>query len=149
MGYNLPNTSGHPRSLPRAELVDWFSRQPSIRFALLFGSFSQGTMRPQSDVDLAIYTQGELALLERGAWTTELEQLCRRTVDLVWLNPLPAQNPALAFEILASGELLFCPQSAPYVAYKTRAILRYLDTTYLRQQVEDAFQNRHIHTSAR
>lgn len=133
-------------TLPRAELTTWFAQHPQIGFAILFGSFARepAAVTLHSDVDIAIYTEEELALLERGAWITDLETICERPVDLVWLNPLPSQDPALAFEIMAHGQSLFCRGNAQYVAFKTSVMLRYLDTAYLREQVAAAFERRHL-----
>lgn len=149
MSHDGESASRQRQTLPRAELTTWFAQRSKVCFAVLFGSFAHGTVTPQSDVDIAVYTQEPLALLERGAWVADLEQLCQRTVDLVWLNPLPAQDPALAFEILAHGQSLFCRKTAWYVAFKTSVTLRYLDTAHLRQQVAAAFQRRHTRTPAR
>lgn len=133
-------------TLPRAELTTWFAQHAKIGFAILFGSFARepGTVTPHSDVDIAIYTEEELVLLERGAWITDIEMICERPVDLVWLNPLPSQDPALAFEIMSHGQTFFCRENAPYIAFKTFVILRYLDTAYLREQVAAAFEHRYI-----
>ncbi len=134
-------------SLPTRELNAWFAKHRRVSFVVLFGSLvpeREGDLAtPESDVDIAIHTDGSLPLLERGAWIAELEELCGRSVDLVWLNPLPGQNPTLAHEIMTRGHLLFCREGAPYVAFKTRAILRYLDTAHLREQVTAAFRRRH------
>ncbi len=133
-------------TLPRAKLTTWFAQHPKIGFAILFGSFARepAAVTPQSDADIAIYTEEDLALLERGAWITDLEMICKRPVDLVWLNPLPAQDPALAFEIMAHGQLLFCRENAPYIAFKTSVTLHYLDTAHLREQIATAFERRHL-----
>jgi predicted nucleotidyltransferase len=128
----------------KTELTTWFAQHPQVCFAVLFGSWARETGTPRSDVDLAVYTYERLPLLERGAWIADLERLVQRTVDLVWLNPLPGQDPALAYEILSRGQLLFCRDRETYVAYKTTVMLRYLDTAYLRRQIADAFERRHL-----
>lgn len=144
--FNLKTIPQQSRPLPQAELSTWITQHPKICFAILFGSFARGdrAVMPQSDVDIAVYTEEDLTLLDRGAWITDLEMICRRAVDLVWLNPLPAQDPALAFEIMTQGHLLFCRETKRYVAFKTSVILRYLDTAYLREQIATAFERRYI-----
>jgi predicted nucleotidyltransferase len=142
------NALGSQVSLPRAELTAWSAERAKVTFVILFGSFVPGhelrVATPHSDVDIAVHTEGDLTLLERGAWIADLELLCGRAVDLVWLNPLPAQNPALAYEIVTEGQLLFCRERARYVGFRTAVTLRYLDTAYLREQVAAAFRRHHV-----
>lgn len=116
--------------------------QDYIEFALLFGSFAGGQPQPWSDVDVGIHLARPRSLLELGKLTAELERGLRRDVDLLVLNVAVERNPALAYKVVAEGELIFCRDRKALVEFKTRAILRYLDTAFLRAMVSRAFQKR-------
>lgn len=62
---------------------DYFSTQP-VEKAWVFGSFSRGEERPDSDVDILItLIPGTRMGLKFFAMNLELEQLLKRSVDLV------------------------------------------------------------------
>ena len=63
-------------------------------------------------------------------------------MDILILNDLPTKDPAMAFEVVSRGRVLVCKNLTEYVNFKTAAILRYLDTAYLREMVNKAFMRR-------
>ena len=70
----------------------------------LFGSRAAGSATPDSDLDVAIYTDSRFTgddLLELGAELTRRLQSDR--VHLVWLNHA---DPVVAFSVLRDGKLL-------------------------------------------
>lgn len=91
-----------------------------------------------SDVDVAIYTNRKLELLEYGYIISELEMQLRKEVDLIVLNDLFKKNPSLAFEIMKEGKLIFCKDKEKYLEYKKRTFLYYMDTEYLRRMVHES-----------
>lgn len=139
--------SPDPPELPSAlrsrlkELQDLLSAH-GIEFALLFGSFSRGVERPWSDIDIGIYPSTSLSPLELGELIALLEQALGRDVDLIPLDAALEHNPALAYQAIAGGNLLFCRDPQRFVEFKRQAIMRYLDTAYLRAIVEQAFRER-------
>lgn len=65
-------------------LKKYFSTQPVER-AWLFGSVSRGEETPQSDVDILVkfdYNQ-KVGLFKHAAMISDLEELLKRSVDLV------------------------------------------------------------------
>jgi hypothetical protein len=75
-----------------------------IEACYLFGSRATGDATPDSDIDVAIYTDCRFAgedLLELGADITRRLQSDR--VHLVWLN---RADPVVAFAVLRDGTLL-------------------------------------------
>ena len=113
-----------------------------IEFALLFGSFARGRETPLSDVDIGIYLSRSIDLLVLGRLIAELEQIIGRNVDVLVLNDLLTRNPDLAYQVISSGEIIMCRNPSVYAGFKTRVILSYLDTTYLRDMVSRAFMER-------
>ncbi|WP_322798081.1 type VII toxin-antitoxin system MntA family adenylyltransferase antitoxin [Thermoflexus sp.] len=123
------------------DLQDLFDAY-GVEFALVFGSLARGAEQPWSDVDIGIYPAASPSLLELGEWTASLELILGRDVDLIPLDVALERNPALAYRAVAEGLLLFCRDPQKWVAFKTRAILRYLDTAFLRAMLERAFRER-------
>jgi len=123
-------------------LVEVLQSYPYIDFAVLFGSAAQGRLLPMSDVDVGIYVTRDLSLDELGGLVVALEKAVKRDVDVVIVNDLPRTNPVLAFEAVARGTLLFARDPERYVEFKTRCLLAYMDTAYLREMVNRAFRRR-------
>jgi len=135
----MPN---RPSSTNIGQIVDLLAGYDFIEFALLFGSFAGGAPQPWSDVDLAVYLSRPLSLLEQGQLTAALERHLGRDVDLLVLNTALDHNPALAYRAITEGTLLFYRDRKTFVDCKTRAMVRYLDTAFLRALVSRAFHKR-------
>jgi len=64
-------------------IKEYFKTQP-VEKAWVFGSFSRGEERPDSDIDIMVsFTPGTRLGLRFFAMNLELEQLLNRPVDLV------------------------------------------------------------------
>lgn len=128
--------------IPIEKARDLLAAYDFIEFAFLFGSFARATPQPWSDIDIAIYVSRPLSLWEQGQLAAALERGLGRDVDLLILNTALDHNPALAYKAISEGVLLFCRRRETFVDFKTKAILRYLDTAFLRAMVARAFQER-------
>ena len=66
------------------KIAEYFKTQPVLK-AWLFGSFSRGEERPDSDVDLLVIydDKARVSLLKHAAMICDLEKLLNRSVDLV------------------------------------------------------------------
>lgn len=135
----IPQT-GPPANIARAG--DLLATCEFVEFALLFGSYARQTPLAWSDVDIAVHVARPLDLLEIGRLTAALERAVGRDVDLLILNTALERNPALAYRVVAEGIVLFCRDDKTLVDFKRQAILRYLDTAYLREMVARAFDER-------
>lgn len=113
-----------------------------IEFAFTFGSFISGKSNSLSDVDIAIYLNKKIDLLEIGGIVSDLEKITREKIDLVELNNLYLKNPLLAYEIITKSELLFCKNENSLIGFKTKTYLNYLDTEKLRDTVNKDFYRR-------
>ena len=114
----------------------------SIEFALLFGSVAQGTQTALSDLDVGVHFKEEVSLLQIGAIISALESKLRKDVDVLELNNLYKRRPAMAYEIVAKGKLVFCRNEDSFVDFKRRTFLYYLDTKPLRDMVNAALLKR-------
>lgn len=128
--------------IPFEKARDLLAAHDFIEFALLFGSFAREQPRPWSDVDIAVFASQPLSLLEIGQLAAALERGLGRDVDLLILNTALDHNPALAYKAISEGVLLFCRRREIFVDFKTKTVLRYLDTAFLRAMVARAFQER-------
>jgi len=125
-----------------SRIENLLASQDFLDFALLFGSFARGKETPLSDIDLGIHLSRPIDLLTLGRLAAELERITGRRVDVLVLNDALQRNANMAYQVAASGKLIACKDRSAYVNFKAQAILRYLDTAYLRETVERAFLER-------
>lgn len=118
-----------------ARLRPVLEARPEVVFALLFGSVARGQATPLSDVDVGIYTEQPLELLELGGLVNELEQVAGCSVDVVELREALERRPALAYEAVAQGKLICCRDEDRWVDFKCRTFLTYFDTEPLRRMI--------------
>lgn len=129
-------------SVDERALVEVLQSCDFVDFAVLFGSARTGRLLPVSDVDIGIYVTREVSLDELGDLIDRLERAVKREVDVVVVNELPRTHPPLAFESVVKGRLLFARDMDRFIEFKTRCMLAYMDTAYLRRQVNEAFRRR-------
>lgn len=107
---------------------NYFATTPyPVGLAYLFGSQAMDKATPLSDVDVAVYVEGDggrparldlyLPLL------AELRQLVGN-VDLVYLNDA---SPLLGHRVIRDGHLLYVASEAQRIAVETQVLQRYLD----------------------
>ncbi len=109
-------------------------------FAYIFGSFVKSERF--LDIDVAAFYDNEPDLLEIGGMQSELNKKTGKKVDIVTLNKLYEKKPAFAFNIITDGELIVNRNPQARTRYKTKVLLRYFDTAYLRKKVNRAFEKR-------
>ena len=98
------------------------ARFPKLTFAVLFGSAAAGRLRPDSDVDVAVYgaSAGRLELEQEREIDREteiqiaLERATQRNVELLVLNRAPATVCAAA---LTTGRIALVRDRAFYTRY--------------------------------
>jgi hypothetical protein len=98
-----------PISISTAAAVDLITgrlrEDGRVRIAYLFGSRGGENHPPSADLDIGLYTEGDLS------WDDLISLNCALTgklhsdrLDLVWLN---AADPVISFEVIRSGKVLF------------------------------------------
>jgi len=116
---------------------------PFIVFAICFGSQTQETATPISDIDAGIYLEDdEIDLTVIGQVIAALEKCCSRKIDLVILNALFKKNPLLSFRIISEGRLLFCRDETSLISFKKNTYLYYIDVKPLLARINSSFLDR-------
>jgi predicted nucleotidyltransferase len=118
-------------------LARYFDSQPDVVAGYLFGSQARGQAGPLSDVDLAVWLDPASTRRERWRRQEELtlgcwEVLHTGAVQLIVLNDAP---PLLAHRVLREQQRLADRDPQQRVRLETDAMLRYLDTIWLREEI--------------
>lgn len=112
---------------------DILIKYENIIFAYIFGSYVQGKMRPDSDIDIAIYSEKKIDSETYLEIKMDLTDACKTEIDLIILNDA---NPLLKHEIYKNNILLFTKDNDLETSYKIKTLFeyndvkRYLDLTY-------------------
>lgn len=120
-----------------SRLARELSAQPSVEFALVFGSARDGLLpRPDSDVDIAVWRRSGAAETpeDRLDWMVDMLTICQETlgiekVDLVILN---RADVVTRFEALG-GRLLFAKTPSFYAEFFSLTCRYYEDHMILRE----------------
>lgn len=116
-----------------------------IIFAYIFGSYVQGKMRADSDIDIAIYLGKKMDIETYLEIKMHLSDACKREVDLIVLNDA---IPLLKYQIYKNNISLFIRDKTIETRYKVKTLFeysdmkRYLDLSYnktidrLKEEVE-------------
>jgi predicted nucleotidyltransferase len=112
--------------------------------AMLIGSQARGEAGPLSDVDVAVWHDPDLD--RHGSWNLQLaligaagEALKTSEVDVVMLNQAP---PLLQHRAIRDAVRLVERDHAQRVRFETRALLKYLDTQPLRDELRRGIKHR-------
>ncbi len=126
----------------KKKICTYLFQNPSIPFALLFGSSVKGTEHELSDIDVGVYFTEPVSFYEFGNLVCDLENLTGKRVDLVELNDLYHRDARFAYQMVLSSALLFCKNENLWVEYKTKVILYCLNIEPLLRRVEACFKKR-------
>lgn len=123
MSLTLPSSG---TSLPAdAELASLLRQLlPQARMAWLFGSASTGTMRPDSDIDLAVWQQTPLPSAERFAAASAAAQALGRDVDLLDFQRL---STPMQLQVVQTGRLLFAADHVQTLNLQARVMREFQD----------------------
>lgn len=122
--------------------ADYLSKVDFIDFAVLFGSFAEDKDNSLSDIDIGIFVNRDISLLERGMLATSLESKLEREIDIAVLNGLYKKNPLLAYDIISKGRIITCKDQEKITEFKKNTLLYFMDTRPLRDMVDGAFRKR-------
>ncbi len=87
----------------RQQIDQWLSQQPSIHFAILFGSFAKNKNTTESDIDIAIELDKPLTTENKLSLLQSFAELTDRKIDLIDLKTV---GEPLLNEIIQHGEII-------------------------------------------
>ncbi|OGW73799.1 MAG: hypothetical protein A2484_06880, partial [Nitrospirae bacterium RIFOXYC2_FULL_44_7] len=86
-----------------AKLKSFLLGYDNAIFAFLFGSYAEGSVTRDSDLDIAIFFNSRPDIYMRNELRGELEKMLGKTADLVALNDA---SPVIRMQVLRKGILL-------------------------------------------
>ncbi len=124
-----------PLLFKKLEASEW------INSFYVFGSLTKGKLRPLSDLDFAALLKWGIPREKFFDVELELRGIIEDTLrteefDLIILNTAP---PRFSFNILKTGELIFCKDRKQLIDFRERVIKYYLDFRYYRDQFDRFF----------
>ena len=130
---------------PNSELMrvaEALSADPGLLLAVAFGSASKGGARPDSDIDIAVLSQGPLTSEHREQTIRRIAEATGRPVDLVDLR---SAGVAVLRTILTEGRTLLCRDQRARERLITTMLADVEDFMPLRQQLIRERRDRWIH----
>ncbi len=115
-----------------------------VFFAYLFGSRVKGNVTALSDTDIAVFLDEQLTPDEcfqaRLKLASDLAVAYKTDkIDLVVLNDSPL---VLSFEVISTGEILYCADESKRVGYESKIMSLYFDQQYYHQRHSQSIINR-------
>lgn len=111
---------------------------PYIKLLVLFGSQATGKAGKNSDTDVAVLSDGELTLAEKGEIGIEAGKILHVSEDKIDVIDIRRASPLLQQEIAQSGKLLY-GDPFDFLRFRVLAWKRYQDTAKFRRARERAF----------
>ena len=116
-----------------------FRRYPEIRAVYLFGSYADGTARPDSDLDLGILPRTPAFHQRLLDLLTDLTEAGFDRVDIVWLDEA---DLTLRYEVVRRNRLLYAAPDFDHGTYFSRVLREYWDTEPYLRIVRQAYKER-------
>ena len=114
------------------QIASTLAQHEDIQLAFVFGSAARGTLRPDSDVDVAVLAGGQLSTEARLALMAELSLVLKREVDLVDLYDAWG---LILRQVLTTGTLALKRPGPGHAALLKRMLFDQADMEPLRQRI--------------
>lgn len=114
------------------QIAHTLAKHEEIQLAFVFGSAARGTLRPDSDVDVAVLGGGQLSTESRLALMAELSLALKREVDLVDLYDAWG---LILRQVLTTGILVLKRPGSAHAALLKRMLFDQADMEPLRQRI--------------
>lgn len=117
-----------------AKLKSFLLGHDNAIFAFLFGSYAEGSVTRDSDLDIAIFFNSRPDIYMRNELRGKLEKMLGKTADLVALNEA---SPVIRMQVLRKGILLVNKDPRVYDEFFVNTIKEYYDLKQNRKQIEE------------
>lgn len=131
---NLPGSSFEESSHLLKQVSDCLSNKDFIDFALIFGSYANKSSNNMSDIDIGLFLNIDIPLLEVGSITSEIESAVKRNADIVILNNLYKKRPLFAYQIITNCEIIICKDHDRLTEFRKNTFLYYFDMKHLSEE---------------
>jgi uncharacterized protein len=108
--------------------AEWLGEDDNVTFALIFGSFSKGRQKADSDLDIAIFFKTPPEGLDLLFYRSRLSELTGKEVDLTVLNRASA---FLRHQVMKYGLLLLTKDRSIYGRFREKTIYDYQEYQFL------------------
>ncbi len=112
---------------------------PNVIAVYQFGSFNTPYQNAESDLDLALLAKKELSNLERWKLSQSIAGATHRDIDII---DLKGASTVLKFQIISTGQRIFCADTKTCEAFEDLAYSRYLHFNEERQEIIQEIVNR-------
>jgi uncharacterized protein len=111
----------------------------SLQAVYLYGSFLSASFSDESDLDIAIKTEQRLDNQKRWQIQEDLASIYGRDVDLLDLD---RASLVMQFEVISTGERIYCAAENTTALYETLVYSRYLDFNQIRKPIIEEITKR-------
>lgn len=98
---------------------------------VLFGSYARNTQNAESDIDIA-YKGKTLDKIDKFNLKLKLEEMTDKDIDLIDLETI---GDGFRYEILMTGEVIYCRDEYRFDLYKLDMFREYLELNESRQSI--------------
>lgn len=107
------------------KIKSYFSQKPKVVAVYLYGSFTKGTAREDSDIDLAI-------LAEKSSISSDLQIEAMSDLGLILGKEVEVQNlnickTTFAYRVISEGKIIYEKNPKQRVIFETEIMRRYFD----------------------
>lgn len=118
--------------IPARAALAPIARRDSLRLIVLFGSQVSGRTHPNSDVDVAVWSERTLSAAQRTRLWVDLSSLFQTDIDLTLLN---RAEPLLLNQVATKGRLLYESKREAWLDFKGYAFRYYQDSQKYRDDL--------------
>lgn len=118
--------------IPSARTLRPIAKRYGLRLIVLFGSQVSGRLHPESDVDVAVWSDGSLKFKQRMDLWKELSEAFDADVDL---GVLDHAEPLFLYQVARSGKTLYQAGRSVWSEFRGFACRYYWDTQKLRDDL--------------
>ena len=105
---------------------------PGLQEVYLYGSFLSASFSNESDLDIAVKAELKLDNQKRWRIQEDLAGIFGRDVDLLDLD---RASLVMQFEVISTGERIYCADENTLAHYETLLYSRYLDFNRIRKPI--------------
>jgi uncharacterized protein len=110
-----------------------------LQAVYLYGSFLSDSFSDESDLDIAIKAEERLDNPRRWRIQEDLASIYGRDVDLLDLG---RASLVMQFEVISTGERIYCTAENTIALYETLVYSRYLDFNQIRKPIIEEITKR-------